>query len=91
MHTNSYVEKDGKLYCEASGKGGGMFTGMYTVSKTSLQIDNLSENKIEASILVALTLLNEEKFYDYNSINLVFEKQNDNFVITTFKIVKGAY
>ena len=73
-----YIEKDGKLYCEDFGKG-----GAYDYTDTTIEnIELVTKNKIKATGRVELAFDNNK---EYKEVELTFEKQGQNWIITEYK------
>lgn len=75
----NYIEEDGKLYCATFNKG-----GIYTYGKSYIQIDLMNENKIVVSALKEL--IDPSNNIEYKKINLTLEKENGNFIITSYEV-----
>lgn len=73
-----YLEQDGKLYCEVTYKG-----YMYGHGNIDVEITSQTENKVNCIATMELTDPSEDKTYD--KVNLVLEKEEGTWIITSYK------
>lgn len=84
---DNYLEENGKLYCKDMGKG-----GIYSYEDSLIQINDKTEFKINSSIVVMLSYFNPnyngnnaEKIYTYDLLNVVYENEDGNWIITSIE------
>jgi len=82
MSSDSYIEKDGKLYCPNSGKGGNIYHLDDIIIKYSKPYTGVIYTNIETKLSGYGYSMNE--LYD-----VTFEKKNDKWVISSYEKIKS--
>lgn len=82
MSSDSYIEKDGKLYCPDYGKGGNIYHLDDVIIKYSIPYKSVIYTNIETKLSGYGDSINQ--LYD-----VTFEKKNDKWVISSYEKVES--
>lgn len=75
---SNYVEKNGKLYCKEQYKG-------YPYGRGNVDIELTSQSGYKISCIATMELTDMSNNKTYNKVNLTLEKDNDNWIITSYE------
>lgn len=78
MSRNEYIEKDNKLYCPDYGKGGNLYVMENAIITDSKHLANSYNTTIDVKLSAGETT-------DNSSYNVIFEKVNNKWIISSFK------
>ena len=81
MSADSYIEKDGKLYCPNFNKGGFEYELDSTI-KYSKPYDEVIYTKIEAKVTY-------DNYYETELYNVTFEQKNNSWVISSYEKISN--
>lgn len=73
-----YLEKDGKLYCNETHKG-----GIYQWGDVEIEITNQSANKVDC--VATMELIDPDNNKTYDKVNITLELKDNNWIITSYK------
>lgn len=86
---NSYIERDGNLYCNTNGKGGNVQLAYYSDWETNFEIVKIEENSFDATINAvyygAAPGGPDKEKRTTLKINTTIIKQNDNWLMNTYE------
>lgn len=83
----SYIEQDGKLYCQLAHKGGGI-TRNYDVD-AEYNIRSITIDKIVSDVVFCGSEMGEDECSDKNLSITIVKDVNDNWLVSEYKLIYG--
>ena len=81
----SYIEKDGKLYCQLAHKGGGIMRNYDIDAKYKIQ--KLTESEISADVVFCGQDMGEMECSDKNLTLSIIKDSNEKWLVSNYKII----
>lgn len=87
MSSDSYIEKDGKLYCPNYGKGG----NMYQLEEVTIKYSKPYEKVIYTVIETKLVTEYDDEYSMYETYDVTFSKKESRWVVSSYKKIEERY